>query len=96
MTFDSCLHIPGEVSVDGRRRVPGQQRDALRDGPARRDWCMDHRHGQLATLDHDFRSRTHPRQQPSEVAGGFRFRDVDHMVSHTTTIPLFPVFRFCL
>ena len=35
MTFDSCRHIPGEVSVDGRRRVLGQQRDALRDGPAR-------------------------------------------------------------
>ncbi len=55
---------------------------------------MDHRHRQLPTLDHDFRARTHPREQPSEVIGGFRFRDVDHMVSHATIIPSFPVFRF--
>ena len=34
----------------------------------------DHRHGQLATLDYDIRTRSHPCQQPSEVAGGFRFR----------------------
>jgi hypothetical protein len=32
----------------------------------------------------------------SEVAGGFRFRDVDHMVSHAAIIPLFTVFRFRL
>jgi hypothetical protein len=34
---------------------------------------MDHRDGQLAALDHDFRTRAHPCQEPSEVTGGFRF-----------------------
>ncbi len=50
---------------------------SLQDGPARRYWCMDHRHGQLATLDHDFRTRAHPCQQPSD-AGGFHFRCGSH------------------
>jgi hypothetical protein len=35
-----------------------------------------------AVLDHDLRTGADPRQQPSEVAGRLRFRDVDHMVSH--------------
>ena len=48
---------------------------------------MDHRHRQLPTLDHYFRACTHPREQPSKVIGGVRFRDVDHMVSHATIIP---------
>ena len=47
------------------------------------------RHRKLPTLDHDFRARTHPREQLSEVISGFRFRDVDHMVSHATSIPSF-------
>src|ERR1700687_3449419 len=64
MTFDSCLHIPGKVSVGGRRRVLGQQRHALGDGPARRNWRMDHRHRQLATLDHDFRPPPAPCHTP--------------------------------
>ena len=54
---------------------------SLRDGPVRRYWCMDHRHGQLATLDHDFRTRAHPCQQPSESLAAST-SDVDHMVSH--------------
>jgi hypothetical protein len=52
---------------------------------------MDHRHRQLPTLDHDFRARTHPREQASKVIGGFRFSDMDHMVSHVTIIPSFRV-----
>ena len=89
MTLDRSLDISGEFSVDGRRRVLGQQRDAFRDGSARRDWCMDHRHGQMATLDHDLRTRAHPRQESCEIAGSFRFRDSNHMISHAAIIPSF-------
>ena len=39
-------------------------------------------YGELAALDHDYCTRAHSRQQPGEVAGSFRFRDVDDMVSH--------------
>jgi len=49
---------------------------------------MDRRHRQLATLDHKFRTRAHPSQQPREVAGRIRFRDVDYVVSHGTIIAL--------
>ena len=49
----------------------------------------DHRHRQLAALDHDFRAGAHARQHVSKVAGGFCFRDVDHMVSHGAIIPSF-------
>ena len=57
-----------------------------------RRWCArwgrrtDHRHRQLAALDHDFRADAHARQQVSPVAGGFCLRDVDHMVSHGAII----------
>src|SRR5271157_2735059 len=51
---------------------------------------MDHCHGQLAalTLDHHFRARADVSQHRREVAGGFLFRDVDHIVSHGAIIPL--------
>jgi hypothetical protein len=44
--------------------------------------------------NHDICACTHPREQPGEVIGGFRFRDVDHMVSHAMIIASFPVLRF--
>ena len=43
--------------------------------------------------NHDIRACTHPREQPGEVIGGFRFRDVDHMISHAMIIASFPVLR---
>jgi hypothetical protein len=64
MVLNRGFHVPGKVSVDGRRRVLGQQGDALGDGSTRRYRRMDHRHRQLAILDHDFRTRAHMRQQP--------------------------------
>jgi hypothetical protein len=39
-------------------------------------------------LNHDLRAGAHARQEPGEVAGSFRFRDVDHMVSHSAIIAL--------
>jgi hypothetical protein len=55
---------------------------------------MDHCHRQLAAFDHDLCTRAYPRQQASEVAGGFRFRDVDHIVSHRAIIQSFFLVRF--
>src|SRR5271157_2090123 len=51
---------------------------------------MDHCHGQLAdlTLDYHFRPRADASQHRREVARGFLFRDVDHIVSHSAIIPL--------
>src|SRR5271166_5288104 len=51
---------------------------------------MDDCHGQLAalTLDYHFRARADASQHRREVAGGFLFRDVDHIVSHSAIIPL--------
>src|SRR5271165_1724114 len=51
---------------------------------------MDYCHGQLAalTLDYHFRARADASQHRREVAGGFLFRDVDHIVSHSAIIPL--------
>src|SRR5271157_2683088 len=51
---------------------------------------MDHCHGQLAalTLDYHFSARADASQHRREVAGGFLFRDVDHIVSHSAIIPL--------
>jgi hypothetical protein len=46
----------------------------------------DHGYGQLIALDHDFRTGAHTSQQSSEIAGGLRLRDVDHMVSHVVII----------
>jgi hypothetical protein len=89
MTFNRCLHILGEFGIDSCSRVLGQQSDTFRDRTARRNWRMDHRDRQLATLDHNFRTRAHPSQQPREVADRVRFRDVDYVVSHGTIIALF-------
>jgi hypothetical protein len=55
---------------------------------------MDHCHRQLAAFDHDLCTRAYPRQQASEVAGGFRFRDVDDIVSHRAIIQSFFLVRF--
>src|SRR5271157_4205753 len=46
---------------------------------------MDHCHGQLAalTLDYHFRACADASQHRREVAGGFLFLDVDHIVSHS-------------
>src|SRR5271165_5802306 len=51
---------------------------------------MDHCHGQLAalTLDHHLRACADASQHRREVAGGFLFRDVDDIVSHSAMIPL--------
>lgn len=72
MTLDGSVHILGKVTVDRGCRVLRKQRDALGEGTAGWNWRVDHSHRQLATLDHDFGTRAHPRQQAMEVAGGFR------------------------
>src|ERR1035441_1351554 len=82
MILNSRPYIVGEVGIDRCCRFGGQQRDALRDGAAWRERRVDHGDRLLAVLDHDLRTGADPRQQPSEVAGRLRFRDVDHMVSH--------------
>jgi len=91
MALHSGLDIFGEIGIDCRRRIFRQQGDTLREGSSRRNWRMDYRNRQLATLDHNFRACAHPRQQPSEVAGGFCLRDMNHMVSHAPIIPSLPV-----
>jgi hypothetical protein len=40
--------------------------------------------------NHDIRACTHPREQPGEVIGGFRFRDVDHMISRAMIYSVIP------
>ena len=50
---------------------------------------MDHRDREFAALDHDFCPLTHPRQHAREVAGSFRFRDVDDTITHDMIIALF-------
>jgi len=82
MILNSRPYIVGEVGIDCCSRFGGQQRDALRDGAAWRERSMDHGDRLLAVLDYDLRTGADPGQQPSEVAGRLRFRDVDHMVSH--------------
>jgi hypothetical protein len=52
-------------------------------------WRMDHGYRQLVALDHEFRAGTHARQHVRKVAGGFRFRDMDHMVGHGAITPSF-------
>ena len=89
MALHSRFHVLGEVGIHDRRRVLGQERDALGVGAARWGWRMDHGYRQLVALDHEFRAGTHARQHVRKVAGGFRFRDVDHMVGHGAIIPSF-------
>jgi len=86
MILNSRPYIVGEVGIDCCSRFGGQQRDALRDGAAWRERSMDHGDRFLAVLDYDLRTGADPGQQPSEVAGRLRFRDVDHMVSHEVII----------
>ena len=43
-------------------------------------------HGPRAIFDDDFRARAHVRQERGEVVRGFRFRDVDHILSHLCII----------
>lgn len=88
MAFNGGLNILGEVGIDGCGRFRGEQRDALGDGAARRGRRMNHRDWLLAVLDHDLCAGADPREQPGEVAGCFRFRDVDHMVRHEVIIAL--------
>jgi hypothetical protein len=64
------------------------------DSAARRGRRMDYRYRQLAAVDHNLCTGAHTRQHVSKVAGGFRFRDVDHMVSHDAIIPAFLLVRF--
>jgi hypothetical protein len=89
--LDDFFHVRGEVGVENRYfsgflLVRLRQRNALGDGAVRRGWRMDHGHRQLAALDHDFDSGTYPRQHVGEVAGGFRFRDVDDMLRYEDII----------
>ena len=94
MALDSCFYILGEVSIHDRCRVLGQECNALGDSAARRGRRMDYRYRQLAALDHNLCTGAHTRQHISKVAGGFRFRDVDHMVSHDAIVPAFPLVQF--
>src|SRR5260370_3815386 len=55
---------------------------------------MDYHYRQLAAFDHNLCTGAHTRQHLSKVAGGFRFRDVDHVVSHDAIIPSFLLVRF--
>src|SRR3984885_12699282 len=50
--------------------------------------------GSLPLFDHGLRAGAHARHAPGEVAGSFRLRDVDYMVSHGTIIPSFLFVRF--
>lgn len=87
MALDRGFYIFGEVSVHDCGRVFGQQRDALGNRPARRRWSMDYSYRQLAVLDDNFSTGAHAGQQPGEIAGRFRLRDVDYTVSHKGIIP---------
>jgi len=55
---------------------------------------MDHRDREFAALDHDFCPLTDMRQDACEVAGSFRFLDVDHTGSQDMIIALFLAVRF--
>jgi hypothetical protein len=89
MALHGRFHILGEVGIHDRGRVLRQERDALGDGAARRGWRMDHGYRQLVALNHGFCAGTHTCQHVSKVFGGFRFRDVDHLVRQgaITVIP---------
>jgi len=81
MALDSGFYILGEVSIHDRSRVLGQERNALRDGAARRDRRMDHRYREVVALDYNLCTGAHARQHGGKVAERFRFRDVDHIWS---------------
>ena|SRR5579859_4858576 len=86
MAFNGGLNILGEVGIDGCGRFRWEQRDAFGDGAAWRGRSMNHRDWLFAVFDHDLCAGTDPCEQSGEVAGCFRFRDVDHMISHDTII----------
>jgi len=88
MALDSCVYILGEVGIHACRRVLGQERDTLGDGTARRGRRMDHRHRQLAALNHDFCTRAHA-SSPAKSLAASASENVDHMVSHDLMVPSF-------
>jgi hypothetical protein len=62
MALDRRFYIFGEVSVHDRSRIFGEQRNALGNRSARRDWRMNHSYGKLAALDDDLRTGAHTSQ----------------------------------
>ena len=77
MVVDSGFQIASEVSVErGRGSMFFREPQRLGKKPHMRRGGTKYGHRQLAALDHDFYSLTHPRQHAGEVTGGFRFRDV--------------------
>jgi hypothetical protein len=83
VAVDRRFKIAGEVFVKrshrsmffGEMKRLGKQPDM---------WFSGTNHGHRSHLiaDDDFDSGTHPRQHAREVAGGFRFRDVDDVLRH--------------
>jgi hypothetical protein len=63
------LNVSGKLRVNGCRGIFGQKSDALGNRPARWQRRVNHRHRQLPTFNHNFRTRTHARQHPSKIAG---------------------------
>ena len=48
----------------------------------RSECTSQNRSRMCVALDHHLRARTHPVHEAGEVASGFFFRNVDHMVGH--------------
>lgn len=69
MALNCSLDILSEISIDHRRRIFGQQRDALCNGASRNGWRMNHRDGQCIALNNDFGAgRTRVRRPAKSLA----------------------------
>jgi hypothetical protein len=89
MTRDGTRNVPGEVGIDGCRRVLGEQCDALRNRAANRLAGMKDGNWPSAIFDDDFRTGAHAGQQRRNIRRGrLRFRDSDYMLAHKSIIRL--------
>src|SRR5450755_768121 len=90
MAVDRCFQIAGKVAVErGRGSMFFRQTQGLGKEPDMRFGGTKHGHRPCLISDDDLSPGAHPCEHVSKVAGGFRFRDVDHMVSHAAIIPSF-------
>jgi len=91
MALDGLRDVFGEVGIDGRRRVFGKQRDALRNRAANWLGGMKNSNWPGVIFDDDFRTGAHAGQQRRDIRRrSLRFRDSDDMLTHTNIIRLAP------
>lgn len=82
MAIDRGLDVSREIRIDSGSRIFRKQCDTFGDSAPNRFGRAKNCDGRLAVFDDDLDAGTHARQELFNIAGRFRFGNVNHVLRH--------------